>query len=106
MFGLTDGPMRLNGIDTIYGGAGTPDRPRRPRATSSANGHAHDADAILGDNGNLYRIVGAFGSPFVDAYGGSKPPVVVPRLRLRQLHATASASSPRAWATARLHAGA
>ena len=40
----------------------------------AANGHARDADAILGDNGNLYRIVGAFGSAFVDALGGSKPP--------------------------------
>ena len=31
------------------------------RATPSANGHAHDADVILGDNGDIFRVVGANG---------------------------------------------
>jgi Ca2+-binding RTX toxin-like protein len=73
MFGLTDGSVRLNGIDAIYGGAGHRIGLMEP-GDLAANGHARDADAILGDNGNLYRIVGAFGSPFVDALGGFKPP--------------------------------
>ena len=43
------------------------------------NGHAHDADAILGDNGNIYRIVGAGGQFLTfsyDNYAGSSERVV------------------------------
>ena len=54
------------------------------------NGHAHDADAILGDNGNIYRVVGR-----------DRP---VPHLRLRQLRGLVGARRPAGRAAARLHA--
>jgi len=64
LFGLNTPDMRPDGSDTIYGGAGTDvdynnlgdydplvDPPR-----------GNDADVILGDNGNIYRLVGNGGS--------------------------------------------
>ncbi|MHC4207704.1 MAG: hypothetical protein ACYSTT_23870, partial [Planctomycetota bacterium] len=43
------------------GGAGT-DLTRNNQGDTSANGHAQDADVILGDNGNIYRLVGTNGT--------------------------------------------
>ena len=93
MFGLTDVSVRLNGIDAIYGGAGHRIGLMEP-GDLAANGHARDADAILGDNGNLYRIVGAFGSPFVDALGGFKP---APPLAFVYDNYSSERIVPRAW---------
>ena len=57
LFGLSEAALRPDGADTIYGGAGT-DVARDTLGDLTAEGHALDADVILGDNGNIYRLVG------------------------------------------------
>ena len=37
-------------------------------ATSTRDGHAHDADVIMGDNANIYRLVGIDGTPAPSAF--------------------------------------
>jgi Ca2+-binding RTX toxin-like protein len=66
LFSLQTPDRRPDGADLIFGGAGT-DISRNDAGDTSANGHGDDADAILGDNGNIYRIVGTNGvaGPFV-----------------------------------------
>ncbi|MBN2328533.1 MAG: hypothetical protein JXR73_15420 [Candidatus Omnitrophica bacterium] len=63
--------LRPDGADLMYGGAGNPDRlarndylgsgtnnaPKDESLISLNNRHARDADSILGDNGNIYRLV-------------------------------------------------
>jgi Ca2+-binding RTX toxin-like protein len=75
---LPAGTLRPDGADTIYGGAGTRIAIDDPGDESTA-GHARDADVILGDNGAIYRLVGA-GGQFLqfnyDSYGTLK---VIPR---------------------------
>jgi Ca2+-binding RTX toxin-like protein len=70
------------GRDVIYGGSGTR-AGRNDRGDPSADGHARDADVILGDNGRIFRVVGLNGAAIggylqfnYDTYGGLK---VVPR---------------------------
>jgi Ca2+-binding RTX toxin-like protein len=59
LFGLDTAAERTDGEDMIFGGAGTVlDLARNNQGDTSANGHARDADVILGDNGNIYRLVG------------------------------------------------
>ena len=60
LFGLDAIDQRLDGADLIYGGAGL-SAARNDSGDSSAEGHARDADVIIGDNGNIYRIVGVNG---------------------------------------------
>ncbi|HEY0008214.1 MAG TPA: calcium-binding protein, partial [Tepidisphaeraceae bacterium] len=57
LYGLTTVAQRLDGSDTIYGGSGTA-VDRYNAGDTSAGGHAADADVILGDNGNIYRLIG------------------------------------------------
>ena len=57
LFGLNG---TADGADLIFGGAGT-DIARNNSGDTSATGHASDADMILGDNGNIYRLVGTQG---------------------------------------------
>src|SRR5262249_42903937 len=61
LFGLDTPAKRPDGKDTIFGGAGTRTA-RNDAGDTSAAGHARDADAILGDNGNLLRLVGGTGA--------------------------------------------
>jgi Ca2+-binding RTX toxin-like protein len=61
LFGLDSGAARADGSDAIFGGAGT-DTARNDAGDSSPEGHARDADVILGDNGNIFRIVTAGGA--------------------------------------------
>jgi Ca2+-binding RTX toxin-like protein len=62
MFGLTTAAQRPDAGDTIYGGAATPAQLARDSAGSSGvDSHARDADVIVGDNGNIYRLVGING---------------------------------------------
>ena len=68
LFGLTIDTQRPDGEDFIFGGAGT-DLIRSNYGDQSANGHARDADTILGDNGNIYRLVGVNGTPGVGTTG-------------------------------------
>ena len=77
-------------------------RRRHPRAASTtsatcrATGHAHDADAILGDNGNLYRLVGASGSVTKDANGATKAALAFLAFNYDN-YSTTERIVPRAW---------
>ncbi len=64
LFGLgASEDLRPDGQDTLFGGAGT--RIERNHAVDASNQgdivlnerHARDSDAIVGDNGNIYRLV-------------------------------------------------
>jgi len=72
LFGLTDETMRPDTSDTIFGGAGiaiarndigattfglASEDATTHVITTSADGHARDADFIMGDNANVYRLV-------------------------------------------------
>ncbi|MBI3896328.1 MAG: hypothetical protein HY313_10415 [Acidobacteria bacterium] len=61
LFSLTNAGLRPDGSDLIFGGAGT-DISRNDAGDASTIGHAQDADMILGDNGNIYRLVGINGT--------------------------------------------
>lgn len=60
LFGLTTAAQRADGADSIFGGDGT-DVVRNTLGDQTPNSHARDADVILGDNGRIYRLVGANG---------------------------------------------
>lgn len=57
LFSLITPDLRPDGADLIFGGAGT-DISRNDLGDESTDGHGRDADMILGDNGNIYRLVG------------------------------------------------
>jgi hypothetical protein len=63
LFSLTTADRRTDatGADLLFGGAGTDvaltDAGRLDMGDTSASGHANDSDMILGDNGNVYRLV-------------------------------------------------
>jgi Ca2+-binding RTX toxin-like protein len=59
--GLTLHSQRGDGADLLFGGAGL-DLARNDAGDTSSTGHARDADAIIGDNGNIFRIVGSNGA--------------------------------------------
>ncbi|MDA1274643.1 MAG: proprotein convertase P-domain-containing protein [Verrucomicrobia bacterium] len=59
-FGLTTRGLRPDGSDLIFGGAGT-DLQRNHSGDTANTGHSRDADTILGDNGNIVRLVGTNG---------------------------------------------
>ena len=71
MFSLGSPSQRSDTGDTIYGGANTRVE-INDLGDLGPNGHAHDADTILGDNGDIYRLVGAFGTATKDANGNAK----------------------------------
>jgi Ca2+-binding RTX toxin-like protein len=56
-----DNTNRPDGSDLIFGGAGTAIT-RNDLGDESATGHARDADTIVGDNGNIFRLIGAGGA--------------------------------------------
>jgi Ca2+-binding RTX toxin-like protein len=81
LFGITESSRRSDGSDLIFGGAGTRiGRNDFGDETLLADGaslfnddplgeiHARDADTILGDNGNIYRLQAADGTPLSFAY--------------------------------------
>ena len=80
LFSLTSASARLDGADIIFGGAGG-DVLRNALGDTAPGGHAKDADVILGDNGNVFRIVKADGSGLAtfnyDNYTG--PLRIIPR---------------------------
>jgi Ca2+-binding RTX toxin-like protein len=72
LFSLTLPRLRPDGSDLLFGGAGT-DISRNHLGDASLNqagdtivtqptGHSRDADMILGDNGNVFRLVGVNGA--------------------------------------------
>jgi Ca2+-binding RTX toxin-like protein len=60
LFGTPTAADRPDGSDVIFGGSGTR-AGRNDLGDESLNGHARDADVILGDNGNIFRLVGING---------------------------------------------
>jgi Ca2+-binding RTX toxin-like protein len=60
LFSYNSPSLRADGSDVIFGGAGT-DIARNHAGDTANTGHARDADFILGDNGNIYRLVNAAG---------------------------------------------
>ncbi len=84
LFGYTTPAQRPDGADLIFGDAGTAIGLNDPGDTS-ANGHAHNADVILGDNGDVYRLVGADGRFLgfnYDNYAGATEHIVPTAVRL------------------------
>ena len=61
LFSLSIAVQRPDGSDLLFGGAGTAIA-RNDAGDVSVEGHARDADVILGDNGNVYRLVGTNGT--------------------------------------------
>ncbi len=57
LFGLTTPAQRPDGSDTIYGGNGT----AITRNETGDGSASDDADVMIGDNGNIYKIIGADG---------------------------------------------
>jgi Ca2+-binding RTX toxin-like protein len=62
LFGLITPEQRADEADRIFGGSGTL-LARNDGGLTSANAHARDADVILGDNGQIFRLVGVIGRP-------------------------------------------
>jgi Ca2+-binding RTX toxin-like protein len=60
LFGLTTSSMRPDNSDTMFGGAGIRIAYYDAGDTSD-DGHALDSDFILGDNANVFRLVGVNG---------------------------------------------
>ena len=83
LFGLTTPTQRPDGTDLIFGGSGLAISQDNAGDTT-ANGHANDSDAIIGDNGDIVRLVATnnataptgFLSFGYDNYGTAK---IVPR---------------------------
>ncbi|HKS60779.1 MAG TPA: hypothetical protein VJT13_03715, partial [Xanthobacteraceae bacterium] len=65
LFSLQNRTQRPDGSDLIFGGAGTD----IARDNNGDGIHGRDADMILGDNGNIYRIVGTSGFNYDNNYG-------------------------------------
>jgi Ca2+-binding RTX toxin-like protein len=79
LFSYTTAALRADGADVIFGGAGT-DLDRNNLGDTGNTAHARDADFIVGDNGNVFRLVDAAGNyrTFTyDNYGG--PIRLIPR---------------------------
>ncbi|OUR78342.1 hypothetical protein A9Q83_08220 [Alphaproteobacteria bacterium 46_93_T64] len=56
LFGFDTPEKRPDGADLIYGAAGDPDRLAR-NADDPAMANGEDSDVIIGDNGEIYRLV-------------------------------------------------
>ncbi len=67
LFGASTPAQRPDGADTIFGGDGTEIGLGDPGDTG-ANANSQDADVILGDNGDVYRLVGANGQYLTYSY--------------------------------------
>ena len=59
-FGLDSSAERPDGEDILFGGSGERIG-RNEIGDETEQGHARDADIIIGDNGNIYRLVGTNG---------------------------------------------
>ncbi|MEX2645398.1 MAG: choice-of-anchor D domain-containing protein [Gaiellaceae bacterium] len=58
LYTLTNSTLRPDGSDLIFGGSGERIDRNHDAAGAFANVHSRDADTIVGDNANIYRIVG------------------------------------------------
>ncbi len=61
LFGIDSPDLRPVGSDTVFGGAGDAVA-RNDLGDTSPAGHARDADYVLGDNGDIFRLVGVNGA--------------------------------------------
>ena len=68
LFSLTMPEQRPDGADLIFGGSGTA-AGRNDAGDTSTDGHARDSDVIVGDNTNIYRLVGVDGAVGVGTTG-------------------------------------
>jgi Ca2+-binding RTX toxin-like protein len=73
LFSLTTPDKRSDGVDVIFGGSGIAIGLNDP-GDATANGHANDADVIVGDNGDIFRPLagGQYEHFTYDNYGTSK----------------------------------
>jgi Ca2+-binding RTX toxin-like protein len=78
LFSLTTPALRGDGADVIFGGAGT-DTARNNLGDAGAAAHSRDADFIIGDNGNIYRLVDAAGNYRTFTYDNYGPLKLIPR---------------------------
>ena len=76
LFGLTTTAMRPDGADTIYGGVGSASDRNNPGDGSASD----DADVMIGDNGNIYRISDGQGQFLSFTYQSEVIPRVVEHL--------------------------
>ncbi len=58
LFTLTTPAQRPDGTDLIFGGSGTTDIARNDAGDTAGTGHASDSDAVVGDDGDIVRVVG------------------------------------------------
>src|SRR5205823_1491799 len=78
LFSLTAAPLRPDGSDVIFGGSATATGRNNP-GDASAQGHARDADYVLGDNGIIYRLLDGAGQFLTFNYDGYGPGKIIPR---------------------------
>ena len=62
LYGLDNAEQRPDGSDSIYGGAGNRIDRNDVADDLGIESHARDSDTILGDNGNIFRLVESDGS--------------------------------------------
>lgn len=74
LFSLTTAGLRADGADIIFGGSGIAVA-RDALGNVTDDGHAADSDMILGDNGNIYRIVNSDGKSVTFNYDSYSPTV-------------------------------
>ncbi|WP_407493414.1 hypothetical protein [Pseudooceanicola sp. MF1-13] len=77
--GLMTGPdeLRPDGADLMYGAAGVAER--LARGATDDHDHGFDSDTMLGDNGNIYRIIAADLSYESFDYDDSTTDLIIPR---------------------------
>jgi Ca2+-binding RTX toxin-like protein len=71
LFSLTTAARRADGSDLLFGGSGGSDIARLDAGDTSTNSHASDADTIVADNGDIYRLVGVNGNQIAPANGAA-----------------------------------
>ena len=74
LFGLDTAEQRADGSDLIFGGAGM-----AICYNDTGAAHARDADVILGDNGNIFRLLGSGGTYLIFSYDNYGPVKIIPR---------------------------
>src|SRR5262249_56720421 len=61
--GVANKVRRADGSDLLFGGSGGSDIARLDAGDTSTKGHSSDSDAIVGDHGDIFRLVGRNGNP-------------------------------------------
>jgi Ca2+-binding RTX toxin-like protein len=74
LFGLDNSNLRGDTSDMIFGGAGLD-----VERNHMGGAHVRDADVIIGDNGNIYRLVDRYGSFMEFVYDSKYEGKIIPR---------------------------